>query len=619
MDVWRSTAGQLSASDRRWAKRQQLLRPVRGVAGSRLNRNFLGMRAFCFLLLLPGCGSNSLPERAPHYETTSRRLGLFALDQFTGVAPRPFYTPPRVWIDRLLFPRSSVVNRFLIGAISVLFSVLLTGKQISPAKWGLIDDHETFELLLSRDGIFEHVWTMLLDPQQVLPRNRPIYYLLKAVQTSLFGFEVRYWYLRNTLCFAFFLSAIWWITARFVGAWLGGALTAMIALLPLWAGIWSRLGPSEIEGAAVIAAFIFCADAVMFCEGRLARNIGAVLLAMSAMMLAGLKETFLPLAAGGTTFVLALAVLRKRISLRLAIGLIAIGLLSVAALGVLIWTNARATGTDYYGRSVGLGLMLEFATIGMLDGLARTWWLWLLPIALAQLLQLTPRRTFREWVAGSQIAVGTYVFFIAMYAAQCGLYRGVFPRHMRYDFPAMLLVPLTFCILCCEISRWLRDRYPDDVVNRAQLITAIFVGFAAATSAVQTPPPLLAAIDRNVRTTSSFFAAVQDIVQAAKENPGRPIVLEGYGARSYEGVLSINAYLAALGASNPVTVRYHAVSTEPTSPLQKALADLEGGGSKSSFSPLAETLIYSRLGCMSIGLYGPPDPICVVGFTLPVD
>lgn len=271
------------------------------------------------------------------------------------------------------------------------------------------------------------------------------------------------------------------------------------------------------------------------------------------------------------------------------------------------------------GRSVGLGLMLEFATIGMLDGLARTWWLWLLPIALAQLLQLTPRRTFREWVAGSQIAVATYVFFIVMYAAQCGLYRGVFPRHMRYDFPAMLLVPLTFCILCCEISRCLRDRYPDDVVNRAQLITEIFVGFAAATSAVQTPPPLLAAIDRNVRTTSSFFAAVQDIVQAAKENPGRPVVLEGYGARSYEGVLSIHAYLAALGASNPVTVRYHAVSTEPTSPLQKTLADLEGGGSKSSFSPLAETLIYSRQGCMSIGLYGPPDPICMVGFTLPVD
>lgn len=507
----------------------------------------------------------------------------------------------------------------LIGAISVLFSVLLTGKQISAAKWGLIDDHETFELLLSRDGVFGHVWTMLFDPQQVLPRNRPIYYFLKAVQTSLFGSDVRYWYLRNTVCFAVFLSSIWWITARFLGGWLSGALTAVVALLPLWAGIWSRLGPSEIEGAAAVAAMIFSADAVMFAESRPARKIGALSLVISAIVLAGLKETFLPLAAGSTMFVLMLAAFRERISFRLAVSLIAICLCFVAALGFVIWSNTRATGADYYGRSVGLVVILEFAAIGILDGFVRTWWLWLLPIALAQLLQLTPRRTFRQWVAWSQVAAATYVFFIVMYAAQCGLYRGVFPRHMRYDFPAMLLVPLTLCIICCELSRWLRDRYPDDVVNRAQLITATFVGFAAATSAVQTPPPLVAAIDHNIRTTSSFFAAVQDIIQAAKASRSRPIVLEGYGARSYEGVLSLNVYLAALGASNPVTVRYHAVSAEPTSPLQKALADLEGGGSKSSFSPLAETLIFSRQECMSIGLYGPPDPICMAGFTLPVD
>jgi len=521
--------------------------------------------------------------------------------------------------ERLLFPQSTVTNLVLIAVISTLFSFLLTGKQILAAKWGLIDDHETFEQLMSRSGPIGHVWAAMFDTQQTLPRNRPIYYLLKAVQTSLFGSDVRFWYLRNTVCFALFLSSIWWITARFVGGWLGGAFAAMVALLPLWAGVWSRLGPSEIEGTAAAAAMIFCADAVLLSKSRLARNIGAVLLAISAVMLAGLKETFLPLAAGGTIFVLVLGVLRQRISSRLAIGSIASSLLLMSSLGCLIWLNARATGTDYYGRSIGLGFILEFAAIGIVDGLVRTWWLWLLPIAFAQLLQLIPRRPIREWIEGSQVAVATYVFVIAMYAAQCGLYRGVFPRHTRYDFPAMLLVPLTLCILCCEISRRLRRRHSDEVINRAQLVAAIFVGFAVATSAFQTPLPLLAAIDSNIRTTNGFLTSLQDIVQAGKAKPEGTIVVEAYGGRSYEGVLSLKAYLVAFGASNPVAVRFHADNSEPPMLLQNALVELEGGGTANSFSPLSEILMDSKNGCISVGLYGPADATCAATFVVPIN
>lgn len=538
---------------------------------------------------------------------------IFALDQIARAPAEPFHTPVRAWIERLLFPQSRVTNLMLIAVISVIFSFLLTGRQIFAAKWGLIDDHETFEQLISQGSPIGHVWTALFDPQQILPRNRPAYYLLKAIQTSLFGSDVRLWYLRNTICFALFLFSIWWVAARFVGGWLGGALTAMIALLPLWAGIWSRLGPSEIEGSAMTGAMILCADAVMFSESRLARNIGAVLLAISAVVLAGLKETFLPLALGGTIFVLVLGVARKRIIPWLAIGLIAISLLFVAMFGLLIWTNARVTGTDYYGKSVGLSFILEFAAIGILDGFVRTWWLWLLPIAFAQLLQLTSRRSFREWIAGSQVAIASYVFIIAMYAAQCGLYRSVFPRHMRYDFPAMLLVPLTFCILCCEVSRRVQSRYPKAVTNRAQLIAAIFIGFAVATSAIQTPALLLAAIDRNIKVTNGFWSTLQDVVRAGQANAHRPIVVEAYGARSYEGVFALKVYLAALGAPNPVAIRFYKLNTEPPSPLQGRLMELEGGGSRFSFSPLAESL-NSIPNCISVGLYGPSDPTCTVGF-----
>lgn len=242
------------------------------------------------------------------------------MDQLARAKPQPVYMPPRAWADRLLFPRSGITNLVLIAAISTVFSFLLTGRQIFAARWGLIDDHETFELLAAPDGIFGHVLAALSNPHQTLRSNRPVYYALKALQAALFGSDVRLWYLRNTVCFAFFLSSIWWITARSLGGWLSGAITAMIALLPLWADVWSRLGPSEIEGAAVIAAMIFCADAVMFFEGRRARSVGAVLLAIAAVMLAGLKETFLPAAAGGLVFVLGLGAAMRRIPVSVAIG-----------------------------------------------------------------------------------------------------------------------------------------------------------------------------------------------------------------------------------------------------------------------------------------------------------
>ena len=55
-------------------------------------------------------------------------------------------------------------------------------------------------------------------------------------------------------------------------------------------------------------------------------------------------------------------------------------------------------------------------------------------------------------------AFAAYAFLVAMYAAQCGLYRMLFPHNNRYDFPAMLLIPLTACILIAEIAQSANDQ-----------------------------------------------------------------------------------------------------------------------------------------------------------------
>ena len=75
-----------------------------------------------------------------------------------------------------------------------------------------------------------------------------------------------------------------------------------------------------------------------------------------------------------------------------------------------------------YGRAVGPGVTLLYAIRGGLDGLLRTVWLWALPLAFFSILKVVPERPFWQWIYDSRIAIGIYLFLVAMYAAQCGLF-----------------------------------------------------------------------------------------------------------------------------------------------------------------------------------------------------
>ena len=204
--------------------------------------------------------------------------------------------------------------------LSGAFSYLLTGKQIALANWGMIDDHEVFTYLGSSLHLAPgDIWNTLLAKTEVgtlQGRFRPTYYFLKMVEVSAFGPNVHLWYLGNTVCFAIFLARSGGRRCAPPGIWLSGALTASIALLSLWANVWSRLGPSEIFGAAAVGIGLFTADLVMFSGRPLVRNLGAVLLTLAAIALAGCKETFIPLAAGGPALIFILAVIERKIVAR---------------------------------------------------------------------------------------------------------------------------------------------------------------------------------------------------------------------------------------------------------------------------------------------------------------
>ena len=525
------------------------------------------------------------------------------------------------WLDRCLVPRSKLVNFVVVAFFSVALSCLLIGSQIFRANWGIIDDHEVFFFLgPSLDLPVGDIWATLLAKTEVgtlQGRFRPSFYLLKVIETSLFGANVHLWYLSNAIAFAIFLGSIWWVLRPFVGGWLSGAITGSISLLPMWSDVWSRLGPSEIYGAACVGIMIFAANSILLDDNHRVRNLSAIALALATIVLVGLKETFIPLAAGSFV-ILILAGIKRRLPLPL-IGVVALLIVvCLGGIGLVVIRQMRAAGTDFYGNAAGPWLTIKFGIMGVVDALRKTWWLFAFRIIVFWTFGLLRGKPAGSWIPESKDAVAAYGFIIAMYAAQCALYRSTFPQNSRYDFPAMLLVPIACCILVGEICQKARRELSERTVEYAQLTVAGFL-FLTLTVHLARVPPLVAAVKMNIKVTNRFHDELLRLVRAAKESPESPVILDAYGPVAYEPVYSLLRYIPALGAKNIISVRFHPdknISGPFYDALQQRLSNLQQASTE-GLTPLLTVLNDRALGCLSVGIDGAPDAACS-GFEMQV-
>jgi hypothetical protein len=519
-------------------------------------------------------------------------------------------------LERFLFPRFSLCVSFLVAAfISGIISFLLIGSQIYQANWGMIDDHEVFAFLGPKlDLPLGDVWRTLLSQtasEFVQARFRPSYYAIKLLETSFWGANVHLWYLTLTLGFTVFLTSMWWVMRRFIGGWLSAALTATIALLPLWAGVWSRLGPQESYGAACVGLMILSADFAFFSRALQARMLSAIALILATIVLIGMKETFFPIAVGTLGFLIFAGVRQK---LPPILSAIFAGVIFVCISGMaFLLSKLLANGTDNYGTSVGLWSTLKTATIGMFIAFLRTWWLFIIPVFIMQMLQVIPRKSAGSWIADSKVALGAYLFLVGIYGIQCAPYGLSFPHNNRYDFPAMLLLPLTCCILACEFFKNIRPFFPDRTINYAQFAAATFLIFALVTVHLGNPPELIRAVRKNIATTNSFYNELQGAIRTAEGSPDRPILLEPYDEEAYEGIFSLSVYLRALGTKNSISVRLVPESKSREGAygsFRQRMSDMEEQET-GVFTPLRDSLTTrASKGCISIAINGTPDPAC---------
>jgi len=174
----------------------------------------------------------------------------------------------------------------------------------------------------------------------------------------------------------------------------------------------------------------------------------------------------------------------------------------------------------------------------------------------------------------------------------------------------MLLVPLTCCIIACDISSKIRPFFSERAIDYAQLVAATFLTLMIIQ--VGHAPSLTTAVRANIERTNLFYNELQRAVLSAKASPDAPIILEAYGPGTYEAVFSLSYFMPALGTRNRMAVRLHPdqkLDGKLNESLWQGLSGLEQNGN-SNFTALPSIPADNLKDCISIGLNGAPDGGC---------
>lgn len=240
------------------------------------------------------------------------------------------------------------------------------------ARLGLIDDHEILRFL-GPDGLAPvQVLGVLFSDTEVGQwgegtRLRPVYYLIRLIETAAFGDRAGLWYLTRMLVLVLVASGFGFIALRalytrgdstrrlFVATAAATLVALLVVTIPSWTDIGTRLGPSEVYVGLGIAIFAI-GGFELWC--RPGANLGWIVTTVGYLVIAGSKEDGLlfavPLA---VLFVLCLPAAKSR---WLPIAMAALSLVFTVYIALGIVVGSAGTGEDMYGNGRSLQVFVDY-------------------------------------------------------------------------------------------------------------------------------------------------------------------------------------------------------------------------------------------------------------------
>ena len=485
-----------------------------------------------------------------------------------------------------------------VGAFSVLFllvSFYMFG-QLRHSELGLIDDHEILRFLGPDHVIrLSDIPSILFGQTEVGrwghdTRLRPVYYLVRIIESALWGTDTGLWYSVRVVIVAFtaMMASVTVLRATLRGAAdrLQQSLTVLISLiagvlvltLPAWSDIATRMGPAETYVAPAIAVFALGAVEIWATP---ARKHGWILLVVGYLLAVGSKEDCLVLIV--PLLVVTLAKFGPARRPRFLIILFAIAATATAyeALGIALGT----AGVDIYGNRRTAGLLVDVLSSNPF--LAST--LFFTVIALIwDVSRLAPGKD-----TGSSTQLGRALSWlrlfpftlvsaltVALVIGEAFLYQnyyseGVFSP-VRYGFITELCLVVGFVTLLAIVARLVSTagalRWSIGVAAAIGLtLTVLSTPLADHLTQFNSARPLSIALAAQSQFVSQ---EIQQGIADVRDHGGSQVVLVVDQPLDYERVQSLSEFLAYYGATDAVYLQVR-IPPQADPFLSQLTSDLE--------------------------------------------
>jgi hypothetical protein len=521
---------------------------------------------------------------------------------------------------------SGIIKIVLIILGSALFTFYLWGNNLD-ARWGVIDDHEIIEFMGSDGKVkLNELNHLLLSTEVGQPgkslRYRPSFYLLRIIETFLWGDSPFLWYFIRLILFAGTAAIVWWL----VGKWIG-FLPAMLFVLYVlsfhfWGDIWTRLGASETY--AVFGIAVYCLGCINMLRHAREKDLSDAsvflnwsLIVTGAFIAMGSKENFLILLI--SSVILSVMLWKRHILGKIGF----ICSVVIFSYGIFIATAVllalSKTKKDMYGDSVELLERLQFIYKGLMQ-LLEDHYLLLMIFAFVSLVCIIAalfikqrnedqaKRMIKVFSHYSIVAVVMVLFYLSQYF----FYSGKLPSGMRYDFPGVLAGPFFLLASVVFLLNCFRSLNNQKILNRAVLVIFSMLMIVLITNNGYSSLRQKSQI--NVLQTTEQNRRLTAVVNSLIDDPGSDLVFHCYNPMDAEIVFSISKFLRFNRVKSKFYLKVYDFPKDYTaSDLEENLIGglyaVSKNGNK-NFTPISE-LEKSSNTCYSLrfsrGFFSPPE------------
>lgn len=443
---------------------------------------------------------------------------------------------------------------FIVSLVTASTAAVVLTQRNFQAPFGPVDDHEPLRWM-GYDGVLtlsEVLPTLIRDTELSnfgeASRFRPSYYLVRVLQTSLFGSHALSWYL--SVVFAYVLASVLFgyaisrwaslsvsiiTSSRRIHFWVSliASLlgTFLIVSLHAWSGIVTRLGPSEL--LAMVGAGLATLSATLLVEGRNPRWWIPLMVGVVTAVFA--KEVMLPWG------LLPLTIAYRRISLGDSLRrLLLVSMLGIASIAVVL---AAVLPPVLRGDSAGYGSIGQESRITLtLQGLFSVYPTYWLPALVALLISFFVFARF--WFHRDPRLVRTLLWMILLsigwFFYDAFIYSGTYEL-VRYNITWQLVKILWICAAVCfsatavALGRSLLTR----LVTGVALLMSLFLLSSSLTEVPGRMISIKNAAIANAEYAERYQLQVLDLLDAVTESPTAAVIIVQSSRINTEGVRAV--------------------------------------------------------------------------------